>query len=341
MTVMVTGGCGFIGAHLVRWLLTHTDERVINIDALTYAAKPAALDGLTDEARRRYTFVHADVVDQAALAALLDLHQPRALLHLAAETHVDRSIHSPEPFWHTNVQGTLAVLEAVRGWLARQPGRSAGFRLLQVSTDEVYGDLGSDGPPAREEDPWRPGSPYAASKASADHMADAWFRTWAVPVIVSHCSNNYGPWQYPEKLIPVVLRHALNGLPIPLYAQGEQVRDWLHVDDHVDALWYLLQHGRPGEHYNIGADNPRRNCDLVRQLCELMDELSPATAPLNGHFSLVTSVSDRPGHDWRYALDSSKLRALGWRPRREFEQGLRDTVAFYLTHFGEKRHEKA
>lgn len=337
MTLMVTGGCGFIGVHLVHWLLAHTNERVINIDALTYAAQPVALKGL---AQPRYTFVQADVTDQAGLATLLDLYQPRALLHLAAETHVDRSIQSPEPFLRHNVQGTHAVLEAVRGWLASHPARAADFRMLQVSTDEVYGDLGPTGAPAREGDAYRPGSPYAASKASADHMADAWFRTWGLPVIVSHSSNNYGPWQYPEKLIPVVIRNALLGRRIPLYGQGGQVRDWLHVQDHVSALCCLLERGRPGEHYNVGADNPWRNVDLVGRLCQLMDELSPSTAPQGGHAALVSEVADRPGHDWRYALDSTRIRALGWRPRLDFDQGLRDTVKFYLAYFRGDQNEQ-
>ncbi|MCK0536376.1 dTDP-glucose 4,6-dehydratase [Alcanivorax quisquiliarum] len=330
MTLMVTGGCGFIGVHLVHWLLAHTDERVINIDALTYAAQPVALKGL---AQPRYTFVQADVTDQAGLATLLDLYQPRALLHLAAETHVDRSIQSPEPFLRHNVQGTHAVLEAVRGWLAGHPARAADFRMLQVSTDEVYGDLGPTGAPAREGDAYRPGSPYAASKAAADHLADAWFRTWGVPVLVSHCTNNYGPWQYPEKLIPVVIRHALRGEPIPLYGSGRQVRDWLHVEDHVRALWLLLEKGSPGEHYNIGADNPRNNFDLVNQVCRILDEMSPSTAPAGGHATLIAQVADRPGHDWRYGLDSSKIQALGWQAATPFDEGLRETVRFYIEYY--------
>lgn len=336
MTLMVTGGCGFIGVHLVRWLLTHSDEQVINIDALSYAAQPSAFADLPYEARRRHTFVKADIAEQRELAALLDLHQPRALIHLAAETHVDRSIDSPEAFVHSNIQGTFALLEAVRSWLASCSDKAAIFRLLQVSTDEVYGDLGPNGIPAREGAPWLPSSPYAASKASADHLADAWFRTWGIPVIVTHCTNNYGPWQYPEKLIPVVVRSALQGKPIPLYGEGQQVRDWLHVTDHVLALVHLLEHGEPGEHYNIGADNPWSNIDLVRQICLLLDELSPTTAPEGGHESLITPVADRLGHDWRYALDSTKLRALGWRPTIAFDEGLRDAVRFYVERYQQK-----
>lgn len=337
MTVIVTGGCGFVGVHLVRWLLTHAEQRVVNIDALTYAAQPAALRDLDKQAQQRYEFVRMDVADQAGMTALLDQHQPRALVHLAAETHVDRSIDSPGRFVNANIHGTYAVLEAVRSWYAQRPGTASPFRLLQVSTDEVYGDIGADGALAAEDAPWRPSSPYAASKAAADHLADAWFRTWGVPVLVSHCTNNYGPWQYPEKLIPVVIRHALRGEPIPLYGSGRQVRDWLHVEDHVRALWLLLQKGSPGEHYNIGADNPQNNFDLVNQVCRILDEMSPSTAPAGGHATLIAQVADRPGHDWRYGLDSSKIQALGWQAATPFDEGLRETVRFYIEYYRRQR----
>lgn len=334
MTLLVTGGSGFIGINLLLWLMSHTGARIINVDTLSYASQVGALANLDGQ---RYRFIQADVANQEVLASLLTHYQPDALLHLAAETHVDRSINSPDVFLHTNVRGTFSILEAVRHWLAQEPGKAETFRLVQVSTDEVYGDIGADGALAAEDAPWRPSSPYAASKAAADHLADAWFRTWGVPVLVSHCTNNYGPWQYPEKLIPVVIRHALRGEPIPLYGSGRQVRDWLHVEDHVRALWLLLQKGSPGEHYNIGADNPQNNFDLVNQVCRILDEMSPSTAPAGGHATLIAQVADRPGHDWRYGLDSSKIQALGWQAATPFDEGLRETVRFYIEYYRRQR----
>lgn len=338
MILLVTGGSGFIGGNLLQWLMRNTRAHIINVDVLSYAAQAGALANLGGP---RYHFIQADVADQEILSSLLRCYQPDAILHLAAETHVDRSISAPDAFLHSNVQGTFSILEAVRHWLAQAPEKAKNFRLVQVSTDEVYGDIGPHGKPVAETAPWRPGSPYAASKAAADHLADAWFRTWGVPVLVSHCTNNYGPWQYPEKLIPVVIRHALRGEPIPLYGSGLQVRDWLHVEDHVRALWLLLHKGVPGEHYNIGADNPRNNSELVKQVCSILDELSPHTAPAGGHATLIAQVADRPGHDWRYGLDSSKIQALGWQAAVPFDEGLRQTVRFYLEYYGHQQAAEA
>ncbi|WP_111656344.1 dTDP-glucose 4,6-dehydratase [Isoalcanivorax indicus] len=330
--ILITGGCGFVGSALIRWLLAHTEARITNLDALTYAAQPAAL--ADHDGSDRYRFVQGDLTDAPLLGRLLAETQPEALIHLAAETHVDRSIDGPAAFMHSNLQGTFTLLEATRQWLASQSRAArAGFRLLQVSTDEVYGDRGEHGAPAHEEAPWRTSSPYAASKAGADHLADAWYRTWGLPVMVSHSSNNYGPWQYPEKLIPVVIRQALAGQPIPLYGDGQQVRDWLHVDDHARALWCLLQQGEPGQHYNISAQAPLANADLVQRLCALLDQASPQTAPPGGHASLILPVADRPGHDRRYAITSDRIQALGWQPHVPLQQGLKDTVAFYLAYF--------
>lgn len=325
--LLVTGGCGFIGSAFIRWVVANQQVRVVNVDALTYAAQPDALAGVSEGAR--YGFVQADINDAVKVTELLEQYQPDALINFAAESHVDRSITGPTGFARTNIQGTLALLEASRSWLQRRDA-SKPFRFLQVSTDEVYGDIGAEGRAALESDAWRPSSPYAASKAAADHLVDAWVRTYRFPALVSHASNNYGPWQYPEKLIPRVIQCALAGDTIPLYGSGEQVRDWLHVDDQVKALWCLLEQGKLGEHYNIGADCQLTNLCLVNAICAHLDGLRPASAPAGGHASLIRHVADRAGHDWRYALNSSKMQALGWRPQVSFEQGLRDTVAFYL-----------
>lgn len=329
--LIVTGGCGFIGSAFIRWVLASTRASVINLDALTYAAQPQALASVDEDGVGRYHFVKGDINDTGLLSRLLEDNQPDALINFAAESHVDRSITGPADFARTNIRGTLSLLEACRNWLQGRTG-SRPFRFLQVSTDEVYGDLGPRGRAALEIDAWHPGSPYAASKAAADHLVDAWVRTYDFPALVSHASNNYGPWQYSEKLIPRVIQCALAGDSIPLYGSGEQVRDWLHVDDHVRALWQLLLQGELGHHYNIGGDCPQTNRCLVTEICRQLDVLSPATMPSAGHASLIRHVPDRPGHDWRYALDSSKMQALGWRPRVPFEQGLQETISFYLRH---------
>lgn len=325
--LLVTGGCGFIGSAFVRWVLANTSVSIINLDALTYAAQPQALAPVAGGAR--HCFMQGDINDADLVARLLEHNQPDVLINFAAESHVDRSIIGPADFARTNIQGTLTLLEVCRNWLQQRNG-SRPFRFLQVSTDEVYGDLGAEGRPSKESDVWHPSSPYAASKAAADHLVDSWVRTYDFPALVSHASNNYGPWQYPEKLIPKVIQCALAGEAIPLYGSGEQVRDWLHVDDHVQALWQLLQQGELGDHYNIGGDCPQTNRRLVTEVCRQLDVLSPTSAPMGGHASLIRYVHDRPGHDWRYALDSSKMQALGWSPEVSFEQGLQETVAFYL-----------
>lgn len=325
-TVLITGGCGFIGGAFARSALAKQQVEVINLDALTYAAQPQSLVPVNETSR--YRFVKGDIADAGLVSGLLDEFQPDVLINFAAESHVDRSILGPAAFARTNIQGTLNLLECCRNWLELKGHKD--FRFIQVSTDEVYGDLSADGLPAVEGDAWRPSSPYAASKAAADHLADAWHRTYGFPVMVSHASNNYGPWQYPEKLVPLVIKRALSNQVIPLYGNGEQVRDWLHVDDHVQALWCLLDQGLPGEHYNIGASQEIRNIALVEAICVLLDEFSPNTAPDGGHVTLVAHVDDRPGHDWRYALNTRKIEALGWKPRVTFIEGLRKTVRFYV-----------
>lgn len=325
--LLVTGGYGFVGGTFIRWVLANTNVRVVNIDSLTYAAQPEALYQVAGD--QRHSFFHCDINSVGRIVELLEHYKPDALINFAAESHVDRSIIGPADFVNTNIQGTFSLLRACQNWLQQCKGPKD-FRFLQVSTDEVYGDLGKEGRSSKEGDPWHPSSPYAASKAAADHLVDSWVRTYGFPALVSHSSNNYGPWQYPEKLIPKVIDCALAGKPIPLYGCGEQVRDWMHVEDHVRALWYLLQRGQPGEHYNIGADSPKSNIELVMAICALLDELSPSTQPPGGHASLIRHVEDRPGHDWRYALDTKKISLLGWQSEVLFEQGLRDTVAFYL-----------
>ena len=326
--VLVTGGLGFIGSAFIRQLAS--GDEVVNLDALTYAAQPGALEGLSDA---RYQFVKGDIADEALVARLLHDFRPDVLVNFAAESHVDRSISGPSAFAHTNIQGTLNLLECCRAWLGQEGEH--GFRFLQVSTDEVYGDLGQAGRPAVEGDAWRPSSPYAASKAAADHLADAWHRTYGFPVMVSHCTNNYGPWQHPEKLIPLVIQRGLRHEPIPVYGSGNQVRDWIHVDDHVRALMCLVTKGRLGEHYNIGARQPVRNLDLVRMICSLLDQLCAENCPAGGHETLITHVEDRKGHDWRYELHGEKITALGWRPQVPLADGLRETVRFYVGRFGD------
>lgn len=326
--ILVTGGCGFIGSAFIRHLALRA--RILNLDALTYAAQPEALKCVQDG---QYEVTEGDITDKELVAGLLDDFCPDVLVNFAAESHVDRSIAGPGAFARTNIQGTLNLLECCREWLNSKESRP-GFRFLQVSTDEVYGDLGRDNPPAREGDVWRPSSPYAASKAAADHLADAWYRTYGFPVMVSHSANNYGPWQYPEKLIPFAIQRAMRHEPITVYGSGGQVRDWIHVDDHVRALSCLIEKGKPGEHYNIGACHPIRNLDLIRMICDLLDQLCPENRPSGGHETLITHIEDRKGHDWRYELNPQKMVALGWRPQVAVADGLRDTVQFYVERFG-------
>ncbi|MEZ5839269.1 MAG: dTDP-glucose 4,6-dehydratase [Hyphomicrobiales bacterium] len=324
-TILVTGGAGFIGSALCHALVA-AGRTVVVLDKLTYAANPASLAALAGNPR--YAFEHGDIADAARVAGVLARHRPDAIVHLAAESHVDRSIDGAAPFIATNVVGTFTLLEAARDHLAGLADADRGrFRFLHVSTDEVYGSLGPDGT-FSETTPYDPSSPYSASKAAADHLALAWHRTYGLPVLVSNCSNNYGPRQFPEKLIPLVILNALEGKPLPVYGDGGNVRDWLHVEDHVEALIAILDSGRPGAKYNVGGGAERTNLEVVRAICAAMDERRPAAAP---HERLVTFVADRPGHDRRYAIDASRIAAeLGWQPRHGFADGLAATVDWYL-----------
>jgi dTDP-glucose 4,6-dehydratase len=330
-TWIVTGGAGFIGSAFVRMARARGWARIVNLDALTYAGNPENLAGLAGDPGQ--VFVHGDICDGPLLSRLFAAHRPTAVVNFAAESHVDRSIHDAAPFLRTNVIGTQTLLDAARAHLAGldAAGRAA-FRFLHVSTDEVYGTLGPGDPPFRETTPYAPNSPYAASKAAADHLVRAAHHTHGLPTLVTNCSNNYGPCQFPEKLMPLVICNAREGRPLPVYGDGMQVRDWLHVDDHCEALARVLAAGRPGETYNIGGGNERTNLAVVRAICRILDEIAPAAAPRGG---LIRLVADRPGHDRRYAIDAAKIRSeLGWSPRIRFEDGLRDTVLWYLEHPG-------
>ena len=329
-TIFVTGGAGFIGSAVVRHLISRTEHRVVNIDKLTYAGNLETVADVSDS--DRYSFEQVDIVDADAVARLFNTYRPNAIMHLAAESHVDRSIDGPADFIQTNIVGTYVLLEAARTFrdsLSQTDQDS--FRFLHVSTDEVYGSLGDTGY-FEETTPYAPSSPYSASKASSDHLVRAWFETFGLPVLVTNCSNNYGPFQYPEKLIPVVINKALRGEEIPVYGSGDHVRDWLFVEDHVHALLTVLDKGRPGETYNIGGHNERSNIDVVRTLCSLMDELMEEPK-VGKHADLIRFVDDRPGHDFRYAIDAGKVgRDLGWKPSESFESGIKRTVLWYLDH---------
>jgi dTDP-glucose 4,6-dehydratase len=327
MKILVTGGAGFIGGAVVRHLLAHTSHEVVNLDALTYAANPASLEGA--EHHERYRFEHADIRDGETVRAIFDRHRPDAVMHLAAESHVDRSIDGPAAFIDTNVVGTYRLLEAALDHWRGLDGEAKGrFRFHHVSTDEVFGALAMDDNRFTEDTPYRPRSPYSASKAASDHLALAWHHTYGLPVVLSNCSNNYGPYQFPEKLIPLMIARALAGQPLPVYGRGENVRDWLFVEDHVTALLAILERGRVGESYLVGGDNEVKNIEVVHTLCALLDEMAPGPRPYAAQISYVT---DRPGHDLRYAIDAARLKAeLDWRPSVTFDQGLRRTVAWYL-----------
>ncbi|MCP5289713.1 MAG: dTDP-glucose 4,6-dehydratase [Burkholderiaceae bacterium] len=333
MTLLVTGGAGFIGSNFVLdWLAAPEtrDEPVVDLDALTYAGNLANLASLQGDAR--HTFVQGDIGDRALVDQLLARHRPRAVVHFAAESHVDRSIHGPGAFMKTNVEGTFTLLEAARGyWGALDGDAKAAFRFLHVSTDEVYGSLAPGAPAFTEEHPYEPNSPYAASKAASDHLVRAWHHTYGLPVVTTNCSNNYGPYQFPEKLIPLMIVNALAGKPLPVYGDGMQVRDWLYVGDHCAAIRTVLARGRLGETYNIGGWNEKANREIVDTLCALLDELRPD--PAGPYARLVAFVADRPGHDRRYAIDARKIeRELGWRPAETFASGIRKTVHWYLDH---------
>jgi dTDP-glucose 4,6-dehydratase len=330
MTLLVTGGAGFIGSALVRFLLSHSDVKVVNVDKLTYAAN---LDSLADAAdSARYALEKVDICDRRRLERVFEQHQPTAVLHLAAESHVDRSIDAPETFLQTNLIGTGMLLQAALKYFRSLPAmRAASFRFLHVSTDEVYGDLGVTGGVFTETTPYAPSSPYSATKAGSDHLVRAWHRTYGLPVIVTNCSNNYGPCQFPEKLIPHMIISALEGKPLPVYGQGTQIRDWLYVEDHARALNDVVRRGKVGETYNVGGHNEQRNIDVVRAICMLLEEFVPRTSGSAAYESLITYVNDRPGHDARYAIDAGKIeRELGWRPRETFATGLEKTVRWYL-----------
>jgi dTDP-glucose 4,6-dehydratase len=328
MKVLITGGAGFIGSAVCRLLIAETDVEIINLDKLTYAASPQAVAAL--EGNPRYQFERTDICDAATLDRVFAAHQPDAVLHLAAESHVDRSIDAPSAFIETNIVGTFALLQAARRYLdSLTPARRDGFRFHHVSTDEVYGSLGADGAFC-EDTPYAPNSPYSASKAASDHLVRAWHHTFGLPVVMTNCSNNYGPFQHPEKLIPLMITNAVRGRKLPVYGAGANIRDWLFVEDHARALWLVLSRGRIGEKYNIGGDAEMTNLDLVHLICGILDECRPET-PHCPHTSLIEFVSDRPGHDQRYAIDASKVRReLGWSPRETLATGLRLTVAWYL-----------
>jgi dTDP-glucose 4,6-dehydratase len=326
--ILVTGGAGFIGSNFVLDWVAATGEPIVNLDKLTYAGNPENLQSLVGD--ERHHFVKGDICDRALVDSLLAQHRPRAIVHFAAESHVDRSIHGPGEFVRTNVEGTFTLLEAARGyWSTLEGAEREGFRFLHVSTDEVYGSLLPSDAPFTEEHAYAPNSPYSASKAASDHLVRAWHHTYGLPVVTTNCSNNYGPYHFPEKLIPLMIVNALAGKPLPVYGDGMQVRDWLYVTDHCSAIRAVLAGGRLGETYNVGGWNEMPNIDIVNAVCRLLGELRPNEA--GDYTRLITYVKDRPGHDRRYAIDARKLeRELGWRPSETFETGLRKTVQWYL-----------
>ncbi|MDP1673018.1 MAG: dTDP-glucose 4,6-dehydratase [Burkholderiales bacterium] len=329
--ILVTGGAGFIGANFVLDWIAHEGTPVVNLDKLTYAGNPANLASLQNDAR--HIFVKGDINDRALVADLLKKHQPHAIVHFAAESHVDRSINGPGEFVQTNVVGTFSLLEETRAyWSGLGDAEKAGFRFLHVSTDEVYGSLGSNDPAFSETTAYAPNSPYAASKAGSDHLVRAYHHTYGLPVVTTNCSNNYGPLQFPEKLIPLMILNALAGKALPVYGDGKNVRDWLYVGDHCAGIRAALARGKPGETYNIGGNSEKTNLEVVHAVCAILDELRPNSL-ITHYSSLITYVKDRPGHDWRYAIDAGKIRReLGWEPQERFDSGLRKTVEWYLAH---------
>ncbi len=329
--VLVTGGAGFIGANFVLNWISETGGTVVNLDKLTYAGNLRNLAALAGDPR--HIFVRGDIADSLLVQQLLTQWQPRAIINFAAESHVDRSIHGPDDFVQTNINGTFRLLEEARAYYASLPEKErTSFRFLHVSTDEVYGSLGPEDPPFTEESPYAPNSPYAASKAASDHLVHAYHHTYGLPTLTTNCSNNYGPYQFPEKLIPLMILNAVNGKPLPVYGDGLHVRDWLYVDDHCAALRLVLEHGRVGQTYNIGGNAERTNSDVVRAICANLDDFHPHPSG-TPYASLITHVADRPGHDRRYAIDASKIRReLGWQPSQAFDTALRETVVWYLRH---------
>jgi len=331
MKILVTGGAGFIGSAVVRHLIEATDYKVVNLDKLTYAGNLKSLASVADS--DRYCFEQVDICDREALVRVFDSYQPEAVMHLAAESHVDRSIDGPGDFIQTNVVGTYTLLEAARSyWSSLDESAQQAFRFHHISTDEVYGDLDNPQELFREDTAYAPSSPYSASKAGSDHLVRAWGRTYGLPIIITNCSNNYGPFHFPEKLIPLMIINALQGKALPVYGAGEQIRDWLYVEDHARALVKVVTEGQIGETYNIGGHNEKRNIDVVTTLCAILDELAPSQHEgIDNYEALITHVADRPGHDLRYAIDASKIeRELGWTPEETFETGLRKTVEWYL-----------
>lgn len=332
MKILITGGAGFIGSAVIRHIITSTNDSVVNVDKLTYAGNLDSLHAISDDSR--YVFEQVDICDRTAMDRLFALHQPEAVMHLAAESHVDRSIDGPAAFIETNIVGTYTLLEAARHyWQGLNETCKGAFRFHHISTDEVYGDLEGPEDLFTEQTPYAPSSPYSASKASSDHLVRAWRRTYGLPTLITNCSNNYGPYHFPEKLIPLVILNALEGKPLPIYGKGNQVRDWLYVEDHARALYRVVTEGVVGETYNIGGHNEKQNIEVVHSICDLLAELAPQSVPDHGEGfrSLITYVTDRPGHDLRYAIDASKIqRELGWIPQESFETGLRKTVQWYL-----------
>ena len=330
-TILVTGGAGFIGSAVVRHIIENTQDNVVNVDKLTYAGNLESLESV--ENNPRYAFEQVDICDAKALARVFEHHQPDAVMHLAAESHVDRSIDGPAAFIETNIVGTYTLLEAARAyWNSLNDERKAAFRFHHISTDEVYGDLEGTDDLFTETTPYAPSSPYSASKASSDHLVRAWLRTYGLPTIVTNCSNNYGPFHFPEKLIPLMILNALDGKPLPVYGNGQQIRDWLFVEDHARALYKVVTEGEVGETYNIGGHNEKANIDVVHTICRLLEELVPNKPEgVAKYEDLITYVKDRPGHDVRYAIDAAKIgRELGWKPQETFESGIRKTVEWYL-----------
>ncbi|MDB4261041.1 dTDP-glucose 4,6-dehydratase [Porticoccaceae bacterium] len=328
MNILVTGGAGFIGSALVRYIINNTDNSVVNVDKLTYAGNLKSLESVSQN--DRYVFEKVDICDQTELVRIFNEHQPDVVMHLAAESHVDRSIDSPAEFIQTNIVGTYNLLEAARGyWLNLTEARKVNFRFHHISTDEVFGDLDWQAAPFTESTPYNPSSPYSASKASSDHLVRAWQRTHKLPTLITNCSNNYGPYQFPEKLVPLMIMNGISGKPLPVYGQGDQVRDWLYVEDHALALYQVLMHGDEGHTYNIGGHNEKTNLEVVFTICDLLDDMRPKK---NGSYrDQIIHIEDRPGHDKRYAINAEKIsHDIGWIPKETFETGIRKTIIWYL-----------